>query len=95
MARRIFRSKGEGLFRDCSKHAKCTQVRTQKNLKKRRITKSTVTPTHNFIEHSKLDTVASSARRIFSPKAILGTESKNKCMSDSQLTSSMTAVMRS
>ena len=46
-------------------------VKHQENTKKRRTTKSAVTPTHNVFRRSKLDTVASLARRIFLSEGVV------------------------
>ena len=65
-----------GLFRDGPDQRHGTaNVRTKKNTKKA-IHNSSVTPTHNVIEHAKLDTVAGSAKSIFPRKAFVQGRSK-------------------
>jgi len=63
------------LFRDGpdqgNLHANVRTFKKLKKTKKRRITKSPVTPTHNVIERSNFDAVASLAKRIFSLIAIV------------------------
>ena len=49
----------------------CQCGNLKKNTKKRQITKSTTTPTHNAFRQSEFHTVARSARRIFLCKVVV------------------------
>ena len=77
--RRIFLC--EGVVQGRSRSGTCGgQRENSKKVKKRRVTKSTVTPTHNAFRHSELDTVADSARRIILLKAIVQGRSRSGVM---------------
>jgi len=59
------------LFRDSPESGACNCTHAKGETKKRRITKSAVTSTHGGFRHSKLDTVADSANRIFQCEGVV------------------------
>jgi hypothetical protein len=74
-ARRIYSC--EGVVQGRSKSGSCArQCENSKNEHK----KSSVTPTHNVLRRSELDTVASSARRIYSCDGVVQERSKKHHM---------------